>query len=93
VALLAVGVLALAGCAPAANEAAGASPATDANFWLGLWQGFISPVTFLVSLFNPAVGIYEIQNNGDWYNFGFLLGVSAVFSGGAGSAYVGRRRR
>lgn len=62
-----------------------------AGFWLGLWHGLISPITFLVSLFNDHVSIYEVHNNGGWYNFGFMIGVSVIFGGGPGSA--SRRRR
>lgn len=91
-ALAGVGVLALllAGCAAGANPEAGQG-AADAGFWLGLWQGFISPIAFLVSLFNDSVGIYEVNNSGGWYNFGFLLGVSAFFSGGGAGAAGGSR--
>ncbi len=84
-------VLAAAGCA------AGANPAVDtgtdpAGFWLGLWHGLISPITFIVSLFDDDVNIYEVANNGNWYDFGFMLGVSMVFSGGAGGGAAARRR-
>jgi len=64
-----------------------------AGFWLGLWQGFISPITFVVSLFNDDVGIYEIHNNGGWYDFGFLFGAMVIFSGMARSGYAARPRR
>jgi hypothetical protein len=66
-----------------------------AGFWLGLWQGLISPITFLISLFTSEVNIYEVQNNGNWYDFGFMLGVAMAFGGGAGggSATAGRARR
>jgi hypothetical protein len=37
------------------------------------------------------VHIYEIHNNGGWYNFGFLLGVS-IFFGGSGSGACKRSR-
>ena len=63
-----------------------------AGFWLGLWQGLISPITFLISLFNNNVNIYEVNNNGNWYNFGFMLGVAFVFSGPAGSSRAVPRR-
>ena len=53
-----------------------------AGFWAGLWHGIISPITFIVSLFMPGVRIYEINNRGRLYDFGFLLGVSAAFGGG-----------
>ncbi|HEY3409439.1 MAG TPA: hypothetical protein VGK53_14805 [Propionicimonas sp.] len=64
-----------------------------AGFWLGLWHGFISPIAFIVSLFNHQVGIYEVHNNGGWYNFGFVFGASLFFGGGGGAgARAGRRR-
>lgn len=88
VALLLV-VSTLAACAPGQNTAAGADPATDVGFLLGLWHGFICPITFVVSLFTESVGIYEINNNGGWYDLGFLLGASVALGGGA----RGARRR
>jgi hypothetical protein len=56
-----------------------------AGFWMGLWHGFISFFTFIISLFNENVTIYEINNNGNWYNFGFIFGVSMFFGGGCKS--------
>jgi len=56
--------------------------AIPAGFWAGLWHGVISPITLLVSLFDSDVRIYERNNNGRFYEIGFLLGVSATFSGG-----------
>jgi len=57
--------------------------ARPAGFWAGLWHGMISPITFIVSLFNRRVRIYETHNQGRWYDFGFILGASAAFGGGA----------
>ena len=62
-----------------------------AGFWQGLWHGIIAPVTFIISLFSDTVHVYEVHNNGGWYNFGFLLGASIIFGGGGGGA--ARRRR
>jgi hypothetical protein len=53
-----------------------------AGFWLGLWHGFIAPFVFVVSLFNGNLSIYEVHNNGLWYNFGYLFGVACFFVGG-----------
>ena len=53
--------------------------AKSAGFWAGFWHGNIAAITFVVSLFNKGVSIYETHNNGGWYNFGFLLGVSSLF--------------
>jgi hypothetical protein len=63
------------------------SGAKPAGFWAGLWHGLISPITFLVSLFNPGVRIYETNNRGRFYDFGFIIGVSGAFgSSGSGVA-------
>ena len=87
-------LLTLSACAAGPNEMVdtGQDPA---GFWLGLWQGLISPITFVISLFTSDVNIYEVQNNGNWYDFGFMLGVMVAFGGGAGggSASAGRARR
>ena len=83
----------LAGCAPGPNTMVNVPDEESevAGFWTGLWHGFASPVIFIISLFNKSIGIYEVHNNGGWYNFGFLLGASIIFGGGGGGA--ARRRR
>ena len=91
-AVIVAAVLVLAACAAGANTVAHANQPDAAGFWLGLWQGLISPITFLISLFNNDVNIYEVNNNGNWYNFGFMLGVAVVFSGPAGSSRAVPRR-
>ncbi|GAA2104934.1 hypothetical protein GCM10009841_23360 [Microlunatus panaciterrae] len=87
--LAALLLLAVTSCAAGPSRVPTANPA---GFWLGLWHGLILPITFIVSLFNDAVGVYDIHNNGHWYDFGFLIGVSATFSGGAGSSSAAARR-
>jgi len=92
--ILVVLLMALTGCAPGPNKLAG-SPDQEgevAGFWRGLWQGIIAPITFIISLFSDKVEIYEVHNNGGWYNFGFLLGVMIIFGGSGGGAARGRRR-
>jgi hypothetical protein len=83
-------LLALTACAAGPNPAVDTGP-DPAGFWLGLWQGLIAPVTFVISLFTDDISIYEVQNSGGWYDFGFLLGLSVVFGGGGGGAARGRR--
>jgi len=91
---VALALLALLGACAAGPNPASTSGPEAAGFWLGLWQGLISPITFIVSLFNDQVNIYEVHNNGNWYDFGFMLGVSIVFSGsGRGAAAAGPRRK
>jgi hypothetical protein len=87
-------LLLLAGCAPGANELADSVDGEGivSGFWRGLWNGIIAPVTLVISLFKPDVTMYEVHNNGGWYNFGFLLGVMIIFGGGAGGAKSKRSR-
>jgi hypothetical protein len=85
-------VLALAACAPGPNNVALVNAPHVAGFWLGLWHGAISPITFVISLFSSGVNIYEVHNDGSWYNFGFILGVSVAFGGAARSGSAGRSR-
>jgi len=88
VSIVILAMLLLAGCAAGTNptvdvlDAAGKS----AGFWLGLWHGVISCVTFIISLFSDNVNVYEVHNSGNWYDFGFMLGVSIIFGGGARAA-------
>ncbi len=56
------------------------------GFWSGLWHGIIAPISFIVSLFKADIAVYGINNNGAWYNLGFLLGVAIVFGGGGHQA-------
>ena len=82
----------LAGCAPGPNQFRGtASEHAVAGFWLGLWQGFIAPFVFVASLFNSNLSIYEVHNNGAWYNFGYLFGLACFF--GCGGNRAARRKQ
>lgn len=84
----------LASCAPGPNTSLNISDAegTLAGFWLGLWHGLISPITFVISLFSSKVNFYEIHNNGGWYNFGFILGVCITF-GSSGKASSRKKKQ
>jgi hypothetical protein len=84
-----VAMLLLSSCAAGPNVAAGRGD-DPAGFLLGLWHGIILPVTFVISLFTDGVSVYEVNNNGNWYDFGFFLGVMIVLGGGGNRA---RRRR
>lgn len=84
-------VLLLAACVAGLNPEVGvaAEGGDVAGFWLGLWHGIIAPVTFFISLFTDDVTLYEVRNNGNWYDLGFVLGAGILF-GGHG-AWRGRR--
>ncbi|MCD4737279.1 MAG: hypothetical protein K8R53_14645 [Bacteroidales bacterium] len=77
----------LSSCAPG-NEKFDTEPA---GFLYGLWHGFISLITFIISLFNDNVTIYEVDNSGKLYNLGFILGIAIFFGGGGKSS--GRKKR
>lgn len=89
--LVLVAVAALAACAPGANPLAqhASSNGAPAGFLLGLWHGVIVWVTFLVSLFDRRVSVYEVHNTGWAYNLGFVIGAAGLHGGGGAAA---RRR-
>jgi hypothetical protein len=83
-------LLTLTSCAPGPNvQERVAQGGEIAGFWLGLWHGIIAPITFVISLFSDNVNVYEIHNNGNWYNFGFVFGAGVLLGGGG----AGSRKR
>jgi hypothetical protein len=92
--LLIVGVLALTAtaCAAGANPEAGTTlnDAASAGFVLGVWHGLIAPITFIISLFSEQIGIYEVHNNGAWYDGGFVLGLGFLVGGGSSGVRAAR---
>ena len=78
--------LVLTGCAADAGPQLARG---DAGFWLGLWHGLILPVTFVVSLFNDSVAVYQAPNKGHLYDLGFVFGAGGLSLPGFLS---GRRR-
>ena len=71
----------LTSCAPGNIE----FDVDPAGFWAGLWHGFISLFTFIISLFTDQVGIYEVNNSGWPYNLGFIIGIMLFYGGGSQS--------
>jgi len=84
----------LMSCAAGSNNLVGTPDAAGdlAGFFQGLWHGFIAFFAFIVSLFNKNVNIYEVHNNGVFYNLGFIIGASAFFGGSGGASSKKRRR-
>lgn len=80
--LLGFMLLILTGCAQsiAVDNCVDTSPY---GFFRGLWHGFIAPFSFVVSLFMDDVALYAVNNNGGWYDFGFVLGAGILFGGGS----------
>jgi len=59
------------------------TPDEPAGFWYGLWHGIISFISLIIHLFTETVIVYEVNNSGGWYDFGFLLGVICIWGGGS----------
>ncbi len=79
--ILLVFIVMLSGCAHIVDISACTEGLHIYGFWGGLWHGIISPFTFIGSLFSDNVTIYAVNNNGGWYNFGFVLG-AGILGGG-----------
>jgi hypothetical protein len=61
-----------------------------AGFWLGLWQGLIVFLSFIASWFDNNIVLYQVSNNGFWYNLGYVIGLIILGAGGGGSARASR---
>ena len=86
--LAVIAVLVLSGCASTEAIDPCVNPDDSEGFLMGLVQGFIAPIAFIVSLFDDDVAIYAVNNSGWLYDLGYLLGIGG-FSGGI---LKGRRR-
>jgi len=79
---LIIGIIMLSGCADVTNIDA-CRITEPYGFWSGLWHGLIMPISFIISLFKDNVAIYAVNNNGGWYDFGFIF-FPSVFFGSSG---------
>ena len=80
--LLAVMVVLFASCADV-TDIKSCATAEPYGFLSGLWHGIIAPVSFFGSLFSDSIAMYAVNNNGGWYDFGFVLGAGILFGGGS----------
>lgn len=79
VVLLAGGLLLLlSSCMPGTQAMQERAPA---GFFMGIWHGWIAPISLIGRLFNPAIRIYETQNTGWWYDFGYYMAIISGFGG------------
>lgn len=85
-AVLALLIAALSGCAPGDGTNSEEKPA---GFFSGVWHGWIAPISLVWSLFDGDISIYEVYNNGFWYDLGYYM---AVISGFGGLALFRRKR-
>ncbi|MFM8821557.1 MAG: hypothetical protein ACKOD3_13650 [Phenylobacterium sp.] len=54
------------------------APTPDApGFLSGLLHGFLGWFALVAHIFSPEIRVYAYPNGGGWYDFGFLLGLTA----------------
>ena len=81
IAILSIGLL--SGCADVTTIEECTKATHQYGFWGGLWHGMISFFSFIGSLIYDDVALYAVNNNGPWYDFGFVLGAGIIFGGGS----------
>ena len=84
--LIVIGIMALTSCADVSPHVAECVTSDPYGFWGGLWHGMIAPFSWIGSLFSDEIAIYAYDNNGGWYDFGFVLGIGALGFGGGKSS-------
>lgn len=84
--LVALVAITIVGCFPGDG---GNTRIEPAGFFTGIWHGWIAPLSLVVGIFDHGVRIYETNNVGWWYDFGYYIAIIAGFGGIA----VSRRRK
>jgi hypothetical protein len=68
----------LSSCLPGDGRNSVGKPA---NFLMGIWHGWIAPLSVIVGIFNKSIRVYEPNNTGWWYDFGFYMAIVSGFGG------------
>ncbi len=76
--LIFTSLLFLTACTPGGGAN---TPDDPAGFFMGIWHGWIAPVSLFMGFFNPEIRIYEVYNSGWWYDFGFYMAIISGFGG------------
>jgi hypothetical protein len=76
--LIVLVVVTMTACLPGSGEFHKGNPA---GLLFGIWHGWIAPISLIISFFNSSVRIYEVNNTGFWYDFGFYMAVISGFGG------------
>jgi hypothetical protein len=76
-------------CMPGGESSSEGDPA---GFFMGVWHGWIAPISVIVGFFNDTIRIYEINNTGWWYDFGFYMAIIGGFGGFSLARSKTRRR-
>ena len=73
--LMIIGILALSSCANHVDVKECLPIEEPSGFWRGTWDGMIMVPSFIGSLIWDDVSIYAVNNNGGWYDFGYVGGL------------------
>jgi len=66
------------GCAAGNDRFTSFEPA---GFLFGIWHGAISVISLIIGIFSDSVSVYEANNTGAFYDFGFLIGAICCWGG------------
>jgi hypothetical protein len=77
-AVLLLAALLLSSCLPGDGRNSAEKPA---NFLMGVWHGWVAPVSLIAHFFKGNIRVYEANNTGWWYDFGFYMAIIAGFGG------------
>ncbi len=69
--------LMLSGCFAGTKD----SDDKPAGFFLGIWHGWIAPLSLILEVFSSTIKIYEPHNRGFLYDLGFYMAIIAGFGG------------
>jgi len=78
-------IISITSCFP--NEVT-ADKADPSGFFMGIWHGWIAPISLILSFFNPSIRIYDAVNTGWAYDLGFYIAIISGF----GSISIFRKR-
>jgi fructose-specific phosphotransferase system IIC component len=73
-------------CFPGTLESETSRPA---GFLMGIWHGWIAPLSLIVGIFDAEVHVFDSYNTGWWYEFGFYIAIISGF----GSLSLSRKQR
>lgn len=78
IAVLFLSIILITACMPGSGHSNAGHPA---GFFMGVWHGWIAPITLILGLFNSDIRVYEVVNTGWWYDFGFYIAIVGGFGG------------
>lgn len=70
--------LSLSACLPGDGQIASGN---TAGFFWGIWHGWMAPISLIFSIFNRSIRIYEVNNSGLGYDFGYYMAIISGFGG------------